>query len=121
MNATILIHGKPVSVVLSKSAMRELGQRTQPLIVELELYFSCLVKKFVHFHEVQPARETVAVSDKLSIFFRSVTSTACTLDVAERFGRQPEIELDNPHVNKLAPKLVNIDFIKGKWQGTFAM
>ncbi len=119
LNNTVEINGRPVSVQWSKAAARALAQRTQPLVVELELYFSCLVKKFVHFHESAPQRDTVAVSDKLAVFFRPVTSTACSFEVADRLGRQPEIELDTPNVRKIAPKRVEIDFVKGAWRGNY--
>lgn len=119
MSGRVTINDRPVAVEWSKAAARELARRAQPLVVELELYFSCLVKKFVHFHEVMPQRDTVAVNDKLSLFFRPVTSTACSFDVAERLGRQPEIELDTPNVRKVAPRLVRIDFMHGGWQGRF--
>ena len=118
-NSTVLINDKQVEVEWTKSAARELSKRTHPLVVELELYFSCLVKKFVHFHEAAPQCDTVAVNDKLSVFFRPVTSTACSFEVADRLGRQPEIELDNPNVRKMAPRLVKIDFVRGNWQGNF--
>lgn len=116
-NNSVLINDKPVAVVWTKSAACELAKRTQPLVVELELYFSCLVKKFVHFHESVPERTIAAVSYKLAVFFRPVTSTACSFEVADRLRRQPEIELDNPNVRKMAPRLVKIDFIRGNWQG----
>jgi hypothetical protein len=119
LNNTIEINGRPVSVEWSKAAARELARRTQPLVVELELYFSCLVKKFVHFHESAPQRDTVAVCDKLAVFFRPVTSTACSFEVADRLGRQPEIELDTPNVRKIAPKRVEIDFVRGAWKGNY--
>lgn len=119
LNNTVQINGRPVLVEWSKAAARELAKRTQPLVVELELYFSCLVKKFVHFHETAPLRDTVAVSDKLAVFFRPVTSTACSFEVADRLGRQPEIELDTPSVRKVAPKRVEIDFVRGAWRGSY--
>ncbi|MDD2700802.1 MAG: hypothetical protein PHH36_06130 [Sideroxydans sp.] len=119
LNNTIEINGRQVLVEWSKAAARELAQRSQPLVVELEIYFSCLVKKFVHFHEVQLQRETIAVSDKLAVFFRPVTSTACSFEVADRLGRQPEIELDTPNVRKFAPKRVKLDFVRGNWLGEF--
>lgn len=119
MNGIVLINDKTVAVEWTKSAARELAKRTQPLVVELELYFSCLVKKFVHFHETPPDRKIIAVSDKLAVFYRPVTSTACSFEVADRLGRQPEIELDNPNVRKMAPKRVKIDFVRGNWQGNF--
>ena len=116
---TVQINGRSVSVEWTNAAARELAKRTQPLVVELELYFSCLVKKFVHFHETAPQRETVAVSDKLAVFFCPVTSTACSFEVADRLGRQPEIELDTAQSKKIAPKRVEIDFVRGAWQGNY--
>lgn len=118
-NNTVVINGRQVLVEWSKAAARELAKRSQPLVVELELYFSCLVKKFVHFHEQTPQRATVAVSDKLAVFFRPVTSTACSFEVADRLGRQPEIELDTPNVHKIAPKRVKLDFVRGNWLGEY--
>jgi hypothetical protein len=117
LNNTIEINGRSVSVEWTKAAARELTRRTQPLVVELELYFSCLVKKFVHFHETPPQRDTIAVSDKLAVFFRPVTSTACSFEVAGRLGRQPEI--DTANVRKIAPKRVKLDFVRGAWQGNY--
>jgi hypothetical protein len=119
LSNTVQINGRLVSVEWTRAAARELARRTHPLVVELELYFSCLVKKFVHFHETAPQRDTVAVSDKLAVFFRPVTSTACSFEVADRLGRQPEIELDNPNVRKMAPKRVKLDFVRGAWQGDY--
>ncbi len=93
----------------------------RPLVLELELYFSCLVKKFVHFHDEVPARDTVSVTDKLQVCFRAVTSTACTMDVAERLGRQPEVEIATETAHRLAPKRVRLDRTGGKWRAEFWM
>lgn len=118
-SANVQINGRRVTVEWSCAAARELARRTRPLVVELELYFSCLVKKFVHFHETAQGRETVAAGDKLALYFRPVTSTACSFEVADRLGRQPEIEIDAPNVRKVAPKRVTIDFVRGGWKGQF--
>lgn len=120
MNSNIVqINGRDVSVEWSLAAEREMARRTQPLVVELELYFSCLVKKFVHFHEAMPDRSLITVSDKLKIFFRPVTSTACSFEVADKLGRQPEIELDTQQSKQIGPRRVSLDFVRGKWLGNF--
>jgi hypothetical protein len=62
----VQLNGKPVAVEWSRAAHAHLARRSQPLTLELELYFSCLVKKFVHFHESVPARETIAVGEHAS-------------------------------------------------------
>lgn len=117
----VQVNGKPVRVEWSAGAQAVLERRAQPLTVELELYFSCLVKKFVHFHEAPPAREAVVVDDRLRLFFRAVTSTACSMEVAERLGRQPEIDIDGDIARKLAPKRLWLDHRHGAWLGEFWM
>ena len=119
--ASVVINGRNVSVEWTDAAARELARRPRPLVVELELYFSCLVKKFVHFHEEAGDRETVAASDKLRLYFRPVTSTACSFEVAERLGRQPEMELHSVAVGRIAPKNVSIDFAAGSWRGRYSL
>lgn len=119
--ASVVINGRNVLVEWTDAAARELARRPRPLVVELELYFSCLVKKFVHFREESGDRETVAASDKLHLYFRPVTSTGCSFEVAERLGRQPEMELHSEAVGKIAPKNVSIDFTRGAWQGHYSL
>lgn len=121
LSTTVSINGKPVLVEWTPSAARALAVRECPLVLELELYFSCLVKKFVHFHDDAPGRTPVGVNDKLQLYFRAVTSTACTIETAERLGRQPEAEIDTVVARKLAPKRVRLDHGAGKWQAEFWM
>lgn len=120
-SATATLHDRPVEVVWTRSAARQLAGRPRPLVLELELYFSCLVKKFVHFHDEAPGRETARVTDKIHLFFRAVTSTACAPDVAERLGRQPETELQTRTVRALAPRRVRLDYARGAWKAEFWM
>lgn len=119
--ATVCINDHQVLVEWTPAAALELGRRTAPLIVELELYFSCLVKKFVHFREDSRGRPTVTVSDKLQLYFRPVTSTSCSLETAARLGRQPEMDIDTPATRRIAPKRVSIDHVRGAWHGSFSL
>jgi hypothetical protein len=116
---TVTLNGRTVRVELSPAARQALAQRAEPLYVELELYFSCLVKKFVHFRDDARGKATVAVDDKLFLYFRPVTSTACTWDVAERLGRQPEMDIDSEALHHVAPKRVFIDHVDGQWRGSY--
>jgi hypothetical protein len=119
--AIISINQRPVTVEWTAAAAAALARRGTPLFVELELYFSCLVKKFVHFREDARGRETVAAGDNLRLYFRPVTSTACTFEVAERLGRQPEMDIDSPALRRIAPKRVSIDYVDGAWRGSFML
>ena len=119
---TVQINGRDLEVVWTSAAQRALTLRTGDLYVELELYFSCLVKKFLHFRD-QPRGQLQAVraADRLCVYFRPVTSTACSPDEAEKLGRQPETEIEMPQATRLAPKKVRIDYRDGAWCGAFSM
>ena len=119
LKSMVMINGKAVSIEWSKTAARELTKRSQPLIVEIELYFSCMVKKLVNFHESANGKELIHVNEKLSLIFRPVTSTACTLEEGDALGRQPEVDLDSKISKKFTPRHIKIDFTYGKWQGKF--
>jgi hypothetical protein len=117
--ATVTLNGREVQVQITSAAAQALARRSEPLHVELELYFSCLVKKFVHFRNDSRGKTTVPVGDKLLLYFRPVTSTACTWDVAERLGRQPEMDIDCEALHHVAPKRVLIDHVDGQWHGSY--
>jgi len=114
-----LINGRPVRVEWTSRAEAALRARAQPLIVELELYFSCLVKKFVHVRENADGHALAWVDPRLALYFRPVTSTSCTPQTAERLGRQPEVEIDTPATRRIAPKRVRLDFRDGGWHGSY--
>lgn len=113
------MNGRQVAVKLTQAADAALSRLTSPLYVELELYFSCLVKKFVHFRDDSRGKPTVAVANNLLLYFRPVTSTACTFAVAEQLGRQPERDIDCAALHHVAPKRVFIDNVAGKWRGSY--
>lgn len=113
------INDKPVEVEWTMRAQRALESRAAPLVVELELYFSCLIKKFVHFRAGAGSHTATRINDRLSLYFRPVMSTACSIDTAERLGRQPETEITTAAVRKIAPKRVWLDYRRGNWVGEF--
>ena len=119
LSATIHINGKEVLVEWTRSAQQMLKERTQPLMMELELYFSCLIKKFVQFHDGLDNNDTVRISDNFHIRFRTLTSTACSIDELPKGQRQPPTELDTPIAKRLAPKRIRVDYRNQQWQGEY--
>jgi hypothetical protein len=126
--AEVTVNGKPVVVEWSHAAQSALARRSHPLTLQLELYFSCLVKKFVRFDESPAGCEmaevratTVAVGEHLRLRFRAVTSTACSIDLAQSLGRQPEVELHGAMANRLAPRRVWLDHRRGAWAADYWM
>ena len=115
----ILINDKPLVVEWTPRAQRELDRRTHPLYVEMELYFSCMVKKYIHFLDRPRNGASVHPNEKFAVYFRPVTSTECSMDLAADLGRQPEIELHNEAVSRMVPQRLFVDFKHSRWIGEY--
>jgi hypothetical protein len=114
---TIQLNQREVVVRWTQRADRALLKLKQPLIVELQLYFSCVVKKRVLFHR-QVNFETVGVNKKIEMAFRPVASAICS---PEEFARRyPEGEnLTTGAASRMIPGVVEIDYRRGQWLGQF--
>jgi hypothetical protein len=115
LNTTL--EGKPLRVTLSDAAQRALAQRSTPLIAEMELYFSCLLRLRVRFYERDEGASATPINAQLSIRFRPVMSRRC--DLQEVKGKSP---LDDfPIVNRApyVPHWLRLDYVKGEWVGEF--
>ena len=114
--------GKKIQVEISKHAERQLSDRKKPLFVEMELYFSCLLRKEIRIRE--SVREkldedfSVQLSDILHISFRPVMTKSCSVASCE--GKKPPLS-DFPikKTQSYVPKWLKLDFKKGEWCGDF--
>lgn len=114
---TVTLRERPLEVEWTKRAQRALEQRDNPLVVEMQLMFSCVVKKRVLFHDSYNL-DVVNVNDQLTIAFRPVESTAC--DPVEFAKNYPvKREFDSTASSKIRPKHLLIDYAEGKWIGEF--
>ena len=110
--------GKPLACELSVRAEQALAARATPLVAEMELYFSCLIRKQVRFPDaLRVGIQSVRVSDQLTLCFRPVMTRACRVaDVEDR----PELEafpIARPEA--FLPRWLTLDFRRGEWTGEF--
>ena len=120
---SIELQGKSVDVTLSERARNALSRRTKPLTVEMELYFSCLIRKKVRFHDTEndAAAEKnsleALLNDRMRIRFRPVMTKVCGKDYE---GDEPPLT-DFPITNSKAyiPHWLTIDFRNDEWVGEF--
>ena len=119
---TFEILGKPIQFEISKAASKKLIERKQPLFVEMELYFSCLLRKETRIRETE--RETslnefsIRLSDVLHISFRPVMTKSCSVSSCD--GDSPPLSdfpIQKPQ--SYVPKWLKLDYKKGKWCGDF--
>lgn len=122
LNHSIELLGKPIDVTLTENARNALSRRTKPLSVEMELYFSCLIRKQVRFSDAANGQENknpleTRLNDRLRIRFRPVMTKACGKDYE---GDEPPLT-DFPITNPKAyiPHWLSIDFQNNHWIGEF--
>jgi len=122
LNHSIELFGKSVDVTLSETARNALSRRTKPLAVEMELYFSCLIRKQVRFTDVsnntdKKTTPEARLNDRMRIRFRPVMTKACGKDYE---GDEPPLT-DFPITNAKAyiPHWLRIDYRKDTWVGEF--
>jgi hypothetical protein len=114
---TALLDGREIEVRWTRRAEHALRVSPQSLIVELQLYFSCVVKKRVVFHQ-HADFVTTRVDDRLEIAFRPIASRAC--DPREFALHYPAgKDLSAGPARRMIPRIVEIDFRRGRWDGQF--
>lgn len=118
MTKTVMLLGKQVTVHLSDAARHALNHRKHHLCLEMELYFSCLIRKQV---KVRPAIDngiSVFVSDKLEIGFKPVITQSCSANTcAGNASQSNSSPINKPE--RYIPSWLHVDFKKGEWCSEF--
>ncbi len=117
MERQIQLLGRDLRVELSAAAVRALEARAVPLQVEMELYFSCLIRKRVLFDAPQRG-EAAWIGQGLSLSFRPVMSRGgCSMS-----GTDPEgllVDLPTGEPQRFVPRWLKLDYRRGEWRGEF--
>lgn len=116
MHSQVRLHGKAVDITLTPRAETALSDRASPLLAEMELYFSCLIRKVVRFHD-ETTEDSVAISDKLALRFRPVMTKHCGTDYE---GDEPPLtDFPITEAQRYVPHWLTIDYRGGQWHGEF--
>lgn len=121
-SATVTLHTTPLRVHWTRRAERQLARRSQPLLVEMQLYFTCVVKKRVLFHEAATEGELAwhPVNEGLKVAFRTVEANSCDpLEFAANFPVKREF--DSSGARQMHPAQLHLDYRKGVWVGEFTV
>ena len=118
MEREITLMGRTLRLDLTPAAVRALAARTAPLHVEMELYFSCLIRNRVHFDG--PQRGEVAwVGQDLSLSFRPVMSRGgCSVADSDPEGLLVDLPTGEPQ--RFVPHWLRLGHRHGQWQGEFS-
>ena len=112
----VRLHNRDLLVEWTEPAQEGLTKRSHPLNIEMQLYFSCVVKKRVLFHD-GTGLGALEVNNLINVSFRSVQSAVCS---PEEFSRvYPEARELNAVSKKMTPSSLKFDFRGGEWVGEF--
>jgi hypothetical protein len=114
---TVNLNGHDLEVSWTRRADKAMRQRRQPLLVEMQLYFSCVVQKRVLFH-TESEHEYVPVSDSFKVGFRPVEALSCA---PEQFAEHHPVkqQFSSHSATRMFPARLLIDHVRGGWQGEF--
>ena len=113
------IRDKRVEVKWTRRADVALNSRSASLTIEMQIYFSCVVKKRVLFHDKSDLDAT-SINDKIRITSRTVQSESCdAVEFAKNFPVKNE--LTSTSAKKMLPSLLCIDYKNQQWVGEFSI
>ncbi len=118
----VFLYDRPVTITLSDAAIRAMADLAEPLLVEAELYFSCLIRKRLLFRPLSACREIdgepAEINQQLLLSFRPVITQHCRID--ELDGASPPLAtMPVKDHQAFVPHWVRIDYRKGQWNGEF--
>ncbi len=121
MRATVEILGKKILVEWTASAEKAMGALASPLQVEMELYFSCLIRKAVRFNQATALHHGVSVTSKMTVGFRPIVTKACKVSEIGDDEEPPVEDFKLTKPEAFVPKKLFVDFNRGQWVGEFQM
>ncbi len=112
--------GKQINLTLSKRAIEKLRQREESLHVNMELLFSCLLRKRVLFSDERPAEADTSLGDvdKLALYFTPRMTKSC--HVSDLDGPPDSAAFPLQGSRRFLPGWLEIDYHpRDGWKGDF--
>ena len=132
MQKQLCFHEKPVTVKLSPQAIEQSARLESILLIEIQIYFSCLLGKRLAFYtdtELNGAwrveKEEFAtmvddaqkLTDNIYVRFNTVMTKACP--VSDYVGPPPVTDFTIKNQKPYVPSWLNIDFNNDEWSGEY--
>lgn len=116
----IKLSDNSIDIYWTQRANIKMQSTKETTIAEMQLYFSCVVKKRVIFNPANHDFETTAVGDNLKIAFNAVEAASC--DPVEFAMHYPARRiLDTGNALKMRPRILKIDYKNHQWHGEFSI
>lgn len=132
MQKTVMFHGKSVDVTLTPRAAKMCKAVVGQLILEVQVYFSCVLVKRVAIYADAPQdgtwqlepeqfaallQQSQPLCDRLSVRFNTVMTTICP--VTDYLGPPPVTDFKIHREGAYVPRWLTVDYRDGKWFGDY--
>ena len=132
MHKQLSFHGKSMDIKLSKNAASQSQKLDFPLVIEIQIYFSCLLGKRLAFYTDKGLNGTWQVetplfstmlddseqlTDNVYIRFNVVMTKACP--VSDYVGPPPVTDFTISNHKPYVPSWLNLDYKNGLWSGQY--
>jgi hypothetical protein len=118
LQQTVFIIGRLLRVRISCRAAQRRRRREVLLYLEMELYFSCLLRKQVNVREQPDGIEAHPVNDRLQVCFRPVVTKSCAISECPP-GKPPVTDMPVVRPERYFPHWLKLDYRAGRWLADF--
>jgi len=132
MHEQLTFYDKTVDINLSNIAVQQNQKLSSILLIEIQVYFSCLLGKRLAFYsekalegvwqltpeELQGVlKNSQQLTEKLYIRFNTVMTKKCP--VGDYIGPPPVTDFSIKNQKPYVPNWLDIDYKNGQWRGQF--
>jgi hypothetical protein len=132
MNTQLTFHEKTMSIKLTDQAAKQSKRLNNILLIEVQIYFSCLLGKRLAFYsdtEMNGAwrvdkktfssmvNDAEQLTENIYVRFNTVMTKACP--VSDYIGPPPVTDFIISNQKPYVPSWLNIEFNKGEWSGEY--
>jgi len=132
MQKQLIFHTKAVDIKLSKVAIQQNKKLDSILLVEIQIYFSCLLGKRLAFYSERSIngawqlsaeelsdvlKNAQQLTDHIYVRFNTVMTKSCP--VGDYIGPPPVTDFTINNQRPYVPNWLDIDFKNGQWCGQY--
>lgn len=104
-----------IQILVTHRAKKQLASLSSELYIEMQLMYSCILKKRTIFHD-KPEYKYKNIGHKINICFRAIQPTSCDPEeFAKNYPEKRELE------TVTFPKKLFLDYKNNQWQGYFEL
>jgi len=132
MKTNLVFHDKAIDIQLAQSAEKQHQLLDSPLIIEIQIYFSCLISKRLAFYSAQRSKgisqiNTVELTDKLrdsqklskNLYVRVTAIMTKSCSVKDNIGPPSVSDFLIQNQKPYVPAWLKIQYKNGQWNGQY--